>query len=170
MKRDLIHESQYLCPCIVQYFVTSYYAGLSELIFSRCCPVVFLEHVISITTNPDGLTSLLHCRGEYFVYTDGESLPEVHERKWDKWDFHYDNVLNAFLTLFTVQTGEGWPTYVLCPSMDRICYVKTVFINFCIIQFVHKSSFSECWSTRWMQRMKTWVLSQAIVWRWLSFM
>lgn len=31
-------------------------------------------------------------------------------REWRKYEFHYDNVLWAFLTLFTVSTGEGWPT------------------------------------------------------------
>ncbi|KAF0292815.1 Voltage-dependent calcium channel type A subunit alpha-1 [Amphibalanus amphitrite] len=54
--------------------------------------------------------------GEYFVYTDDNQPPEVHERKWNKQDFHYDDVMMAMLTLFAVQTGEGWPT-VLQNSM-----------------------------------------------------
>lgn len=64
------------------------------------------------------------------MYKDGESLPEVHERKWDKWDFHYDNVLNAFLTLFTVQTGEGWPTYVLSTNRP---IALTVILEYAIL-------------------------------------
>ena len=48
-------------------------------------------------------------RGDYFRYTDGSKLPEVQKREWKKWDFHYDDVGHGMLTLFTVQTGEGWP-------------------------------------------------------------
>lgn len=36
-------------------------------------------------------------------------LPTLKERKWDSQSFHYDNVMVAMLTLFAVQTGEGWP-------------------------------------------------------------
>lgn len=35
--------------------------------------------------------------------------PSVEERKWKPKDFHFDDVLNAMLTLFTVSTFEGWP-------------------------------------------------------------
>ena len=49
-------------------------------------------------------------RGEYFVYSDDNQPPEVQERQWRKQDFHYDDVMMAMLTLFAVQTGEGWPT------------------------------------------------------------
>ena len=52
---------------------------------------------------------LLVVRGEYFVYEDGSNLPQVEKREWLLWEFHYNNVLHAILTLFTVQTGEGWP-------------------------------------------------------------
>ena len=43
------------------------------------------------------------------MYSDGSHLPEVRDREWDRWPFNYDNVFSAILTLFTVQTGEGWP-------------------------------------------------------------
>ena len=33
-------------------------------------------------------------------------------REWRKQQFHYDNVAAAMLTLFAVQTTEGWPAYV----------------------------------------------------------
>ena len=46
-------------------------------------------------------------RGEYLVYEKNEV--KAQRREWKKYDFHYDNVLWALLTLFTVSTGEGWP-------------------------------------------------------------
>lgn len=36
-------------------------------------------------------------------------LPEPRNRSWQPQSFHYDNVMVAMLTLFAVQTGEGWP-------------------------------------------------------------
>uniref|UniRef100_A0A4W3HZB1 Calcium voltage-gated channel subunit alpha1 B n=1 Tax=Callorhinchus milii TaxID=7868 RepID=A0A4W3HZB1_CALMI len=54
------------------------------------------------------------CRGQFLVY---EKEVEAQPREWKKYDFHYDNVLWALLTLFTVSTGEGWPT-VLKHSVD----------------------------------------------------
>lgn len=47
-------------------------------------------------------------RGQYFVFEDG-MLPEAKDREWNTQSFHYDNVMAAMLTLFAVQTGEGWP-------------------------------------------------------------
>lgn len=34
---------------------------------------------------------------------------EVKCREWKRHEFHYDNIVWALLTLFTVSTGEGWP-------------------------------------------------------------
>jgi len=31
------------------------------------------------------------------------------DREWQNYDFHYDNVGDAMLTLFVVATFEGWP-------------------------------------------------------------
>uniref|UniRef100_G3NGC5 Voltage-dependent N-type calcium channel subunit alpha n=1 Tax=Gasterosteus aculeatus aculeatus TaxID=481459 RepID=G3NGC5_GASAC len=55
------------------------------------------------------------CKGQFLDYDQDEvaAMP----REWKKYEFHYDNVLWAFLTLFTVSTGEGWPT-VLKHSVD----------------------------------------------------
>ncbi|CAK6977876.1 calcium channel%2C voltage-dependent, N type, alpha 1B subunit, a [Scomber scombrus] len=55
------------------------------------------------------------CKGQFLDYEkdDVAAMP----REWRKYEFHYDNVLWAFLTLFTVSTGEGWPT-VLKHSVD----------------------------------------------------
>uniref|UniRef100_A0A9J8BY50 Voltage-dependent N-type calcium channel subunit alpha n=1 Tax=Cyprinus carpio carpio TaxID=630221 RepID=A0A9J8BY50_CYPCA len=55
------------------------------------------------------------CRGLFLDYDKDEV--EAQPREWRKYEFHYDNVLWAFLTLFTVSTGEGWPT-VLKHSVD----------------------------------------------------
>ncbi|CAG5928829.1 unnamed protein product [Menidia menidia] len=55
------------------------------------------------------------CRGEYLVYDRDEVKAE--KREWKKYEFHYDNVAWALLTLFTVSTGEGWPQ-VLKHSVD----------------------------------------------------
>lgn len=47
-------------------------------------------------------------RGEYLVYEKDNEV-KAQKREWKKYEFHYDNVLWALLTLFTVSTGEGWP-------------------------------------------------------------
>ena len=48
-------------------------------------------------------------RGDFFEYRDPQKPPVVKARRWEKWEFSYDNVPSAMLTLFAVQTGEGWP-------------------------------------------------------------
>ncbi|XP_051866999.1 probable voltage-dependent R-type calcium channel subunit alpha-1E [Pristis pectinata] len=54
------------------------------------------------------------CRGQFVLY---ETENKVVDREWKRYDFHYDNVVWALLTLFTVSTGEGWPQ-VLQHSVD----------------------------------------------------
>ncbi|XP_048506525.1 voltage-dependent calcium channel type A subunit alpha-1 isoform X22 [Athalia rosae] len=49
------------------------------------------------------------CQGQYFKFEPGSLLPIAKKRVWDTQCFHYDNVMAAMLTLFAVQTGEGWP-------------------------------------------------------------
>nr|XP_006819159.1 PREDICTED: voltage-dependent P/Q-type calcium channel subunit alpha-1A-like [Saccoglossus kowalevskii] len=56
------------------------------------------------------------CRGQYFIYKD-HRITDVEDRRWEKRDFNYDNVMNAMMTLFVVSTGEGWPQ-ILQNSMD----------------------------------------------------
>lgn len=51
----------------------------------------------------------LTSRGQYFEYSE-LGKPETKPRRWTSQDFVYDNVYYAILTLFTVSTGEGWPT------------------------------------------------------------
>ncbi|XP_067341309.1 voltage-dependent N-type calcium channel subunit alpha-1B isoform X4 [Channa argus] len=55
------------------------------------------------------------CRGQFLDYDRDDVTAQP--REWKKYEFHYDNVLWAFLTLFTVSTGEGWPV-VLKHSVD----------------------------------------------------
>ncbi|GLD62263.1 voltage-dependent R-type calcium channel subunit alpha-1E-like protein, partial [Lates japonicus] len=55
------------------------------------------------------------CQGYYIDY--GKDKKEVKRRDWKRHEFHYDNVIWALLTLFTVSTGEGWPQ-VLQHSVD----------------------------------------------------
>ncbi|KAL8580522.1 hypothetical protein ACOMHN_054677 [Nucella lapillus] len=57
------------------------------------------------------------CQGQYFEYGGSSDVPTVKDRMWLRQDFHYDDIINAMLTLFTVTTGEGWPS-VLLHSMD----------------------------------------------------
>uniref|UniRef100_A0A3P8W7V0 Calcium voltage-gated channel subunit alpha1 E n=1 Tax=Cynoglossus semilaevis TaxID=244447 RepID=A0A3P8W7V0_CYNSE len=55
------------------------------------------------------------CQGYYIDYAKDKK--EVKRREWKRQEFHYDNVIWALLTLFTVSTGEGWPQ-VLQHSVD----------------------------------------------------
>ncbi|TMS20123.1 putative voltage-dependent R-type calcium channel subunit alpha-1E [Larimichthys crocea] len=55
------------------------------------------------------------CQGYYIDY--GKDKKEIKRRDWKRHEFHYDNVIWALLTLFTVSTGEGWPQ-VLQHSVD----------------------------------------------------
>ncbi|XP_044054404.1 voltage-dependent R-type calcium channel subunit alpha-1E isoform X4 [Siniperca chuatsi] len=55
------------------------------------------------------------CQGYYIDY--GKDKKEMKRREWKRHEFHYDNVIWALLTLFTVSTGEGWPQ-VLQHSVD----------------------------------------------------
>ena len=48
-------------------------------------------------------------RGEYYVFDlNDNTAPEIHQREWTRKAFHYDNCAMAMITLFAVQTSEGW--------------------------------------------------------------
>ena len=48
-------------------------------------------------------------RGEFFVFgTEGAHAPVVEPREWEVKEFNYDNCGAAMITLFAVQTSEGW--------------------------------------------------------------
>ena len=36
------------------------------------------------------------------------TAPNIVQRVWDRRSFHYDNCAIAMITLFAVQTSEGW--------------------------------------------------------------
>ncbi|XP_018609179.1 voltage-dependent R-type calcium channel subunit alpha-1E-like isoform X2 [Scleropages formosus] len=55
------------------------------------------------------------CQGYYIDYEKDKK--EVKKREWKRHEFHYDSIVWALLTLFTVSTGEGWPQ-VLQHSVD----------------------------------------------------
>lgn len=58
------------------------------------------------------LTNYFHS-GTYLVFEDGNvDKPVSKEREWSNNRFHFDDVQKAMLTLFTVSTFEGWPSYV----------------------------------------------------------
>ena len=58
------------------------------------------------------------CYGDALRYESLDRAPmPTFKRQWLRHNFNYDDVLVAMLTLFTVQTGEGWPN-VLQHSMD----------------------------------------------------
>lgn len=59
--------------------------------------------------HPEHLYTRTPKRGSYFKYEEDELLPKQERRVWKPRSFHYDNVAAAMLTLFAVQTGEGWP-------------------------------------------------------------
>jgi len=52
--------------------------------------------------------------------------PEVKPRTWKRQKFHYDNVPTAMLTLFAVQTTEGWPAYVFRKQL----FIIVIFFTF----------------------------------------
>uniref|UniRef100_A0A182Q6B0 Voltage-dependent calcium channel type A subunit alpha-1 n=1 Tax=Anopheles farauti TaxID=69004 RepID=A0A182Q6B0_9DIPT len=69
------------------------------------------------------------CKGHFFVYDGADQLPRREPREWKTQSFHYDNVATAMLTLFAVQTGEGWPQ-VLQNSMAATYEDKGPIQNF----------------------------------------
>ena len=84
---------------------------------ARLCPALpalprsRLTAAAWVCPDPVSLASDVLCpfpRGQYLDYEKEEV--EAQPRQWKKYDFHYDNVLWALLSLFTVSTGEGWPT------------------------------------------------------------
>ncbi|KAI3378494.1 hypothetical protein SNEBB_008582 [Seison nebaliae] len=52
------------------------------------------------------------CQGTFLNYDDTQNfdnlIPTVTKREWILHDFNFNSVPNAFLSLFIVQTGEGW--------------------------------------------------------------
>ena len=69
-------------------------------------------------------------------------IPIVEPREWDVKSFNYDNTLMAMMTLFAVQTSEGWVA-ILQDSMSStyedegpIPWFRTEMAIFYIVYFV----------------------------------
>lgn len=62
----------------------------------------------SLASSSIHILLMSHFRGEYLVY-ERDNEVKAQKREWKLYEFHYDNVAWALLTLFTVSTGEGWP-------------------------------------------------------------
>ena len=69
-------------------------------------------------------------------------IPEVAPREWDVRPFNYDNCAAAMMTLFAVQTSEGW-VVILLDSMSStyedegpIPWFRTEMAIFYIVYFV----------------------------------
>ena len=85
----------------------------------------------------------LYSRGEFFVVGEhSPHIPIVEPREWDVKSFNYDNTLMAMMTLFAVQTSEGWVA-ILQDSMSStyedegpIPWFRTEMAIFYIVYFV----------------------------------
>lgn len=89
------------------------------------------------------LSIFLSRRGEFFI--GGESsphVPVVQPRVWEVKPFNYDNCAAAMMTLFAVQTSEGW-VVILQDSMSStyedegpIPWFRTEMAIFYIVYFI----------------------------------
>uniref|UniRef100_A0A8C7YX11 Calcium channel, voltage-dependent, R type, alpha 1E subunit a n=1 Tax=Oryzias sinensis TaxID=183150 RepID=A0A8C7YX11_9TELE len=86
---------------------------LFMFIFAVIAVQLFKGKFFYCTDSSKGLEK--DCQGYYIDY--GKDKKEMKKREWKRHEFHYDNVVWALLTLFTVSTGEGWPQ-VLQHSVD----------------------------------------------------
>ena len=71
--------------------------------------------------NDDSIFREEDCVGSYTTRSEDGTEDEEHQRSWEKHMLHYDNFFHAFLTLFVISTGEGWPT-VLWNSVQATGY------------------------------------------------
>ena len=63
---------------------------------------------------------IFYSRGSYIDFVDQDfQKPKEEERLWKRWDFNFDTVGWAMLTLFTSSTGEGWPRLVVKYMYDK---------------------------------------------------
>lgn len=75
---------------------------------THAAPRVQTHHAIPLATQKPKVTAPSQpCRGNYVDHEKNKM--EVKCREWKRHEFHYDNIIWALLTLFTVSTGEGWP-------------------------------------------------------------
>ena len=75
--------------------------------------------------------NLLHFRGEFFVAGEHSShVPIVEAREWGVKAFNYDNCGIAMITLFAVQTTEGWVDVL---QVSYNCIIQAEIIRCCTI-------------------------------------
>eukprot|EP00794_Sanderia_malayensis_P016019 gene16019-17636_t len=83
------------------------------LFIFACIGVQLFKGKFYYCTDPSKMTET-DCQGKYYDFPSRESVlantPDVKTRIWKPYDFHFDNVFEAMLTLYTSSTGEGWPT------------------------------------------------------------
>lgn len=91
------------------------------------CQWVFVQYIFKIGFcvnkffNNLLLIRSIH-RGSYFEFDPGEQFPRLETRQWKIQLFNYNNVAAAMLTLFAVQTTEGWPSWVMKYNLfDHLC-------------------------------------------------
>jgi voltage-dependent calcium channel L type alpha-1D len=82
------------------------------------------------------------CKGYYLKLHDTQ-IYKKERRDWTNSKFHFDNVPQALLTLFTVATFEGWPSLLhtaidsngegLGPVYNHRPFVAPFFIAFIIV-------------------------------------
>uniref|UniRef100_A0A8C4YCT9 Voltage-dependent L-type calcium channel subunit alpha n=1 Tax=Gopherus evgoodei TaxID=1825980 RepID=A0A8C4YCT9_9SAUR len=83
---------------LLQFMFACIGVQLFKVRFPTCSPLVYK------------CTAASRSRGYFIVYLDGSPTQlRLHQREWVHNDFHFDNVLSAMMSLFTVSTFEGWP-------------------------------------------------------------
>ncbi|XP_041459338.1 voltage-dependent L-type calcium channel subunit alpha-1D-like isoform X6 [Lytechinus variegatus] len=91
------------------------------LVFMFACIGVQLFNGRFFSCNDSSKLYEEDCQGHYFVYKNGDlNQVSVEQRVWSKNEFHFNDVGNAMLALFTVATFEGWPKllYVAVDSTE----------------------------------------------------
>ncbi|XP_060087546.1 LOW QUALITY PROTEIN: voltage-dependent L-type calcium channel subunit alpha-1S [Heteronotia binoei] len=83
-------------------------SALLQFMFA-CIGVQLFKGKFYSCTDPLKITEK-ECRGQFIDYVDADSTQIIlRERIWSHNEFHFDNVLSAMMSLFTVSTFEGWP-------------------------------------------------------------
>ncbi|XP_013922794.1 PREDICTED: voltage-dependent L-type calcium channel subunit alpha-1S, partial [Thamnophis sirtalis] len=75
-----------------------------------CIAVQLFKVKVFLRIHSHFVLSHRHAMGHFIEYVDADPTQVVEKARW--WlhnDFHFDNVLSAMMSLFTVSTFEGWP-------------------------------------------------------------
>ncbi|UJR22467.1 hypothetical protein I4U23_025525 [Adineta vaga] len=109
--------------------------------FMFACMGVQLFKGTFYSCNDKSMLTKENCKG-YYLKTS-ESSVSKEERVWENSKFHFDNVPQALLTLFTVATFEGWPALLHTaidskaeghgPVYNHRPFVAPFFITFIIV-------------------------------------